>query len=406
MASGSGGRTRDSAQGWQDNPAWDEALRRQPDIAFSGRESPTERPSTVVLHRPEELVVDAAQYDDREDRNGIRGVLDRVNADDRGDDAAARLGLRRLFVPDEVDLVRLVRRLRERAPGVAALNSVLVANPQRYGGCAPPTAAAPPEDVPGNTTAGKGKTIAVLDTGIAGRFPSRQVASPSDAEVLEELPQGQPGPAVGHGTFVAGVVARHAPGATIVVRRVLQTALGVADELEIAEALREFESEREPVDVLNLSFGGFAVDDATMLAFERAVNALPRTTLVVAAAGNHGVERPHFSAAFKRVVAVGSAEGRERADYSNFGGWVDCCAAGTDVHSTFIHFPGAFEGGAISSGTSFAAPQVAAAAAVLAERDDIPVRLAAHRLIHDPSRPEVAGVGTLVDPNALPPSLP
>jgi hypothetical protein len=95
-----------------------------------------------------------------------------------------------------------------------------------------------------------------------------------------------------------------------------------------------------------------------MLTFERAVNQLPRTTLVVAAAGNHGVVRPHYSAAFKRVVAVGSAENPgdwHRAPYSNYGGWVDCSAAGTRVHSTFVEFR-PFTGGAICSGTSFAAP--------------------------------------------------
>jgi len=392
----------DGEQGWTDNPGWDEALRKQEDIAFSGRESPTERLSTGILHRPGEIVVDAAQYDEADDPNGVRRVLDRLNADDVGDEVAARLGLRRLAVPEDVDLIRLVRRLRERAPGVAGLNSVLVADPQRYGGCAPPRAAAAPKDIPGAGRTADGLTIAVLDTGIADSVPFPFSARPEDMEVLDELPAGSPGPAVGHGTFVAGVVARHAPGAKLLIRRVLHTPLGEADELQVAEALLGL----EPVDIVNLSFGGFAVDDATMLIFERALNALPRTTLVVAAAGNHGVQRPHYSAAFKRVIAVGSAEGKgdswQRAPYSNHGGWVDCCAAGTDVHSTFIHFPGAFEGGAICSGTSFAAPQVSAAAAVLAARDGIPVRLAAHLLVNDPRRPLADGVGAVVDPGDLP----
>lgn len=392
----------EEVSGWQDNPAWDKGLLNQDDVAYSGREIERGQPISGVLHRPQEIIVDAGIYDNEDHPSGIRQLLDRMDARDTDDPVARRLDLRRVLVGGDVDLVRLVRDLRELSPGAVALNGVVAADPQRVGGCAPPRRAARPGDIPGDGRGGEGITIAVLDTGIADPRPFDVDAGPDDVDVLEEISPGQLGPAVGHGTFVAGIVARHAPGAKLVVRRVLETPFGIADELQIAEALLKL----EPVDIVNLSFGGFAVDDATMLTFERAVNALPRTTLVVAAAGNHGGERPHFSAAFKRVVAVGSAEGRNdswwRADYSNHGGWVDGCAAGTDVHSTFVHFPGAFKGGAIWSGTSFAAPQLAASAAVLATRESIPVRLAAHRLIHDDRRPVVAGVGGLVDPNDLP----
>lgn len=411
------GEDKADGHGWQDNPEWDEALSQRRDIVITGGESPSRRPSTAALHRAGEIVVDNNQYEEPEDLNGFRDVLDRLDVrpftpDDVRDDrerereeekteAAKRLGLLRLTVPEKVDLPDLIRRLRELSPGAAALNAIVVANPQRYGGCSPPRADAAP-DFSGLDKVAEGKTIAVLDTGIAEKVPF-EVDPGSDPEPLDELPAGQPGPAVGHGTFVAGIVARYAPGARILVRRVLRTPLGEADELDIAAALLKLEK----VDIVNLSFGGLAVDDATMLTFERALNALPRTTLVVASAGNQDVTRPHYPAAFKRVVSVGSAEGGrddvwERASYSNHGGWVDCCAQGTDVHSTFIHFPGLFDGGAIASGTSFAAPQVTATAAVLAAREGIPVRRAAHLLIQDQRRRVVEDVGTIIDPTDPP----
>jgi subtilisin family serine protease len=155
-----------------------------------------------------------------------------------------------------------------------------------------------------------------------------------------------------------------------------------------------------------MSFGGFAVDDATMLAFERAVAAVRRETLVVAAAGNHAVARPFYPAAFKRVLAVGAVDQARRrwtrAIYSNYGPWVDACSTGTDVHSTFVRFaataasPEGFDGGATWSGTSFAAPRVSAAAAALATRDGIDVRLAAHRLLYASSAPVVPELGRIV----------
>ncbi|MDQ3631515.1 MAG: S8/S53 family peptidase [Actinomycetota bacterium] len=393
--------------GWQDNPAWDDAIEQSADIVVAGRQTPERRsrPSTSVLHRADDLLVDEAELRRPEIGGRLEEMLGSANARYRKDDAAdaaESVGLRLLRVAGDRrdgDLLELVRQLNEIAPRSAGVNHVLVAGPQRHGGDSPPQAAVRPLDIPGTSSAGEGKTIAVLDTGIADPEPFAVRAETTDVEPLIELPPGQLGPAVGHGTFVAGIVSRVAPGAKILVRRVLSGPLGEADELQIITALGKLPE----VDVVNLSFGGFAVDDATMLAFERAVNALPRSTLVVAAAGNHGVVRPFFPAAFKRVLAVGAAELDEEkawraAEYTNFGPWVDLCAVGTDIDSTFVTFPpdgSGFDGGATWSGTSFAAPHVSAVAAALAARDGISPRLAAHQLVHS-TQPLVAEVGRLV----------
>jgi subtilisin family serine protease len=100
--------------------------------------------------------------------------------------------------------------------------------------------------------------------------------------------------------------------------------------------------------------------------------------VVVAAAGNNSCSQPFFPAADERVLAVAAidADGH-RARFSNFGPWVDACAIGVDVKSTFVRgkwdkqhmhnpnnpAPNFTHPYAKWSGTSFAAPRVAGAIA-------------------------------------------
>jgi subtilisin family serine protease len=140
--------------------------------------------------------------------------------------------------------------------------------------------------------------------------------------------------------------------------------------------------------------------------------------VVVAAAGNEGATEPTFPAAFKDVIAVGAqqAPGGGRACFSNHGSWVDACAMGRRVHSTFFEDlvatpepilptcladppPGLqqFQGFATWSGTSFAAPCVAGAIAARMTDQGISAVQAAFQLVDDgglPQHPD--GLGTIV----------
>src|SRR5690606_22077516 len=184
----------------------------------------------------------------------------------------------------------------------------------------------------------------------------------------------------GHGTFVAGVVLRHAPAARLLARRVIGGD-GVGDELDVIRAL-EWLAQRRRADVVNVSLGCHTFDDRPSPLLTRAISALGRGTVVVACAGNAGGDRPFWPAAMDAVVGVGALDGGERASFSNHGPWVDACAEGVDVTSTFVSFdgtrpavdgiePDAFEGYAVWSGTSFATPVVAGRIAGLAAAEDV-----------------------------------
>jgi subtilisin family serine protease len=93
---------------------------------------------------------------------------------------------------------------------------------------------------------------------------------------------------------------------------------------------------------------------------------------VVAAAGNEGtVDHPYWPAAFAgtdlpwagQVLAVAAHDGSSVCDWSNTGAWVSLAAPGSDITSTYVTQGEFTNGVARWSGTSFAAPRVAAAIA-------------------------------------------
>jgi membrane-anchored mycosin MYCP len=222
---------------------------------------------------------------------------------------------------------------------------------------------------------GAGARVGVLDTGL---FPNSWLAGSylAPSESLLDVQSETPFPyAAGHSTFVSGLILRHAPGATLVVRQVLDPEAS-AESWEVAEAL--VQHSLGGVDVINASFGSFTDDDQPPLVLETALRKVGPSVVVVAAAGNHGRTdgavsggsgRPMWPAACEHVVGVGAATtDGTRADFSPDAPWVDLLAPGVDVESTYfdrrvrVTAPdGAtrhFDGVAAWSGTSFAAAWV------------------------------------------------
>lgn len=181
-----------------------------------------------------------------------------------------------------------------------------------------------------------------------------------------------------HATFVAGLILRQAPAATVRVRDVFGGA-GTGESWDLACAIAEVAS-KDP-RVLNLSLGCVTDDSEPPLTLTAAMDALPTDTVVIAAAGNEDpaavargeCPRPDWPAALPRVVAVGALDAAgERAAFSAEAPWVDVMSYGVDVLSTAVaplHDQAEF---ARWSGTSFAAAAVSGALAARLDDDTNP----------------------------------
>ncbi|MFB4301986.1 S8 family serine peptidase [Actinomadura sp. NTSP31] len=317
----------------------------------------------------------------------------------RDEPGATRLLLR---PSAKVDVCELSAQLsgggRHRTLSVSP-NHLVHGQPMWWSGPADRPRPAAPLPAPAAAGTRRDVTVAILDTGLAPhpwwedaawfREQRDEVAEVLDADLDLELDA-----QAGHGTFIAGVVLRHAPTAVLRALRVIGGD-GVGDELDVVRALTRLAGWGR-ADVVNLSLGCHTFDDRPSPVLARAVAALGRRTVVVACAGNTASERPFWPAAMKPVVGVAALDGDDRAWFSNYGWWVDACAPGVDVASTHVWFdgprpssgggdPDRFEGYATWSGTSFAAPAVAGRIAGLAAAEGLDAPAAADRVL-DPAR--------------------
>ena len=384
---------------WERNLEWDAQIAASPDVVAVAGTRSDDRRSTVYLRRPGQMICDSGVWNaprDNEER-ALRALLGaagaeetrgapRLDRDDERADAADRLGLTLLNVPDEQQ-PEIFREGRRLVPDALAYNHVMIAGPQRFGGDGVPEEIGElTVGIPATEGAGDRK-VAVLDTGFLADAPFSVLP---DSDIEPAAPD--PNPARGHGTMVAGVLRRFAPSASILVRRVLKVPLGEADEMEVAKAL---EAVPDDVDIVNASFGGPAADGTRMVGLQRALDELPEETLVVAAAGNEGLARRHYMAAFKGVVAVGSAAVEEGQPgvcfYSNHGRWVDLSTQGSSIETV----RGATA--VLANGTSFAVPKIVARILAIADQEGISVRHAASWLKYQSGGPAIAGGGTFVD---------
>ncbi len=252
------------------------------------------------------------------------------------------------------------------------------------GGTAPQAARRQPA-MPAATRPGAGVRVGVLDTGLSTRS---QLAGCYARYSDLLLPDEDPSTRAGHATFIAGLVLSQAPGATVEVRRALDSTDATGDSWTVARRIVEFGA--DGVDVLNLSFLCFTPDDEPPMALSAAIDRLDPAIVVVAAAGNHGESapddrgRPAWPAALDDVVAVGAVDARgKHAPFSPPADlpWIDVRANGVDLVSTFLDgVPLAaqedFPGFAQWSGTSFAAGLVSGAIAAATDPGRVPARAA------------------------------
>jgi hypothetical protein len=256
---------------------------------------------------------------------------------------------------------------------------------------------------------GQPTRVAIIDTGIAAEIRTdgwlNRVPRANNADNVDPLDR-FPLPAgdgyldfdAGHGTFVAGVVQQVAPGAEITVYRALDSD-GLASEVTVAcEMIRAVKE--GGAQIVNLSLGGHTLDNVPPVALQAALETITewehetgQEVLIVAAAGNYADTTPCWPAAFRRVVSVASlAPDMLPSPWSSHGFWVTCSTIGQGLSSTFVEGresnlvnpePHDFgpDAWAVWSGTSFTAPQITGALALLHERYGYPLRETLGRLL-------------------------
>jgi serine protease len=193
---------------------------------------------------------------------------------------------------------------------------------------------------------GKGVAVAVLDTGVAYRnwgrfgispdFRGARFVAPYDFVEHNRYPLDR----TGHGTFVAGVIGERtnngvgltglAYGTSIMPVRVLNQK-GEGAESTIADGIRYAVNHGARVINLSLEFLLTSVQSASQIPLiVQAVNfALRHRVVVVAAAGNDNASQIAFPARIPGVISVGATtrDGCE-ASYSNSGPGLDLVAPG------------------------------------------------------------------------------
>jgi subtilisin family serine protease len=369
--------------------------RRQRDLAKAGiLEGPD------YLYRPRQCLV--ANSDLERLRPHLRRAGGVPDATTNSRLQALRLDVSRWIMPPAVDIPRLLAQLRALGndnwtPAVAA-NTVVAGEP-RYqggpGGSPRPAPRLPSTTAGGSGIGGTGTELSVLDTGYAASVRTLHAAlsarlrpDPDDLDQLDMDGDNILDFEAAHGTFICGLANRLAPRLRIDPERVLDSR-GWGDDVSVSIGLAQ---QRSPV--LNCSFGGYTEDDRAPLVIQQALRALGRDVVVVAAAGNNESDRPFWPAAFKHVIAVAAldttAAPHRPAAFSNYGWWVDVCAPGVDLHSAYVRGVWQldatqeaqhFAGWAAWSGTSFAAPVVAATIAANAVESGRPARRVAAELL-------------------------
>jgi subtilisin family serine protease len=173
----------------------------------------------------------------------------------------------------------------------------------------------------------------------------------------------------GHGTMVASIVANASSrinNIKIMPLRVLDDR-GYGSDSVVSEAVR-FAADNG-AHIANMSLGSTAIATNTWAATMAYAEMLGMIT--IAAAGNDGRNQLNYPAAIPGVIAVAATrQDNQLAWFSNWGSWVDIAAPGDNV---VCIVPGDHIHGVFASGTSMAAPFVAAAAAlVLTYQTDFP----------------------------------
>jgi len=161
----------------------------------------------------------------------------------------------------------------------------------------------------------------------------------------------------GHGTMIAGIIHLVAPTARLLPVK----AFGDDGASDLGTILAAFYwAVDHGANVINMSFSMSDYSKEFSNALDYAVS---QGVITVASTGNDGGQAMVYPAGYSQVMGVASTDNNnQRSSFSNYGNWVTVAAPGEGVISTY---PGAQY--AAGWGTSFSAPFVSGAAALLVQ---------------------------------------
>ncbi|OPG09554.1 peptidase S8 [Streptomyces sp. GKU 895] len=276
-------------------------------------------------------------------RSGITRIQvgDPGHGDRRADRAVAN-ALRAMREPEG----RAGRRLVSRNHVVSiAVNSCPGDEPVP----APLTGGTNPAPAEAGHDAGTAVGVLVIDNGLTHDHTLVPLLShvQGDLHGTETDDQGNLKIYVGHGTFIAGIIAAVAPNTNITVRNTLNDA-GAILESDFGEALFAAVDRDGWPDIISLSAGTSNGRTDGLLGVDAFMRELRRQrTLLVAAAGNNASATPFWPAAYASlpdyadsVLSIGAlrTDGDHGACFSNHGSWVNAYAPGERLTSTLTGF--------------------------------------------------------------------
>ena len=180
---------------------------------------------------------------------------------------------------------------------------------------------------------------------------------------------------LGHGTSVAGVIASQANsvGCVGIAHRAKILPIKVSNEQTFTTANIAYcitKAVESGADVINMSIGFVPTTDNANYRYQAIENAIQYANMlgviIVAAAGNEGLEMYSYPASFEGVISVANLMKSSGGTYavassSNRNDRITIAAPGTLIHTTGINGTTSY---VQASGTSFASPCVAAIAAL------------------------------------------
>nr|WP_234969322.1 S8 family peptidase [Bacillus mediterraneensis] len=206
-------------------------------------------------------------------------------------------------------------------------------------------------------------TIAVVDTGVDLEHPDLKNRLVKGYNLL--YPDQPPVDDNGHGTHVAGIIAsetnnREGVAGLTWYNKIMPVKTmgkdGYGSTFDIAKGI--IWAVDHGADVINLSLGNYQPSKVLKKAVRYAYS---KGAVMVAAAGNDNSAQPSFPAAYPEVMGVSAVHHTGgRADFSNYGAYIDIAAPGVSIPSTYFR-----SRYASLSGTSMAAPHVTALAGLI-----------------------------------------